>query len=89
MVRFGIGMVLIQHVGGSGFDLRIDDGLPELLRLDSLSPFALGLVLGVEFLEGFAVAFIKSLGFVGTEEGPVLVISDSLHEQIRDPKCVE
>jgi hypothetical protein len=89
VVRFGVGMVLVQHVGSTGFDLRIDDGLPELLRLDSLSTFALGLVLGVEFLESFAVAFIKSLGFVGTEEGPVLVVSDSLHEQIWDPKCVE
>ena len=82
-------MVLVQHVGGSSFDLRIDDSLPELLRLDGLSSFALGLVLGVEFLESFAVAFIKSLGFVGTEEGPVQVVSDSLHEKIRDPKCVE
>lgn len=82
-------MVLVQHVGGTCFNLRVDDGFPKLLRLDCLASFALGLVLGVEFLESFAVAFIKSLGFVRTEEGPVLVVPNSLHEQIRDPERVE
>jgi hypothetical protein len=49
-------VVLVEHVGGSGLDLGVEDGEPELLGLDGLPSLARSLVLGVELAELISVA---------------------------------
>jgi hypothetical protein len=89
MVRFGVSVILIQHIGSPSFYLGVNYCLPEFLCLNSFPALSFRLVFGVEFFEFFTVTLIQPLGFIWTEKSPVLIITDSLHEQIGDPKRIE
>jgi hypothetical protein len=52
-------------------------------------PLALGLILQIEFLKLFTMAFREPLSFVGAEKSPILVVSHSLHKQVWDPESIE
>ena len=46
MVGLTITVVLVQHVGGAGLHLGLNDGVPQRLRLDGFPPFIETLVSG-------------------------------------------
>ena len=89
LVGLAVARVFEEHVRVAGFNLRLEDGEPELLRLDRLLTLALGLVLGVQRFELLAPAIGEAGGFVGAEQGPLAVGLDAFHEQIVGPEAVE
>ena len=89
LVGLVVAVVLEEHVGGTGLDLRIEDGEPELLSLDGLAALALLLVLLVEGLELLTVAVGEAGALIGAHEGPLAVGLDTLHEEVGNPKGVE
>ncbi len=44
LVALAVAVVLVDHVGRAGLRLRLDDGVPQLLRLHCASPATLALV---------------------------------------------
>ena len=82
-------MILVQHVGGSGLDLRIQNGEPELLGLNRLSALSFAFVFRVQVFELLSVNISKAWSLVGTEERPGSVVLDTFHKQIGDPKGIE
>ena len=71
------------------FDLRVEDGEPELLRLDRLARLPLRLVLLVERLELGAPRVVEPGALVRAEERPLAVRLDALHEEVGHPQRVE
>jgi len=69
--------------------LRINDCFPEFLSLDSFPSFTLLFIRCVELLKFFAVALVESFGLIRAKESPVLIISNSLHEEIWNPQSIE
>ena len=74
-----IGVVLVDHEGSSSLDLRLEDGVPELLGLDRLASTTFLLVSLIELFELFAVHLVKVWGFVRAEQRPVTVGLNTLH----------
>ena len=95
LVGLQIGLVLVGHVRGSGFHLRLEDPEPELLRLDGLVPLAAGLEPRAEPLDLVAPhvdeppAGLCVVRLVGAAEGPVGVVIDPAHEEVGHPEAVE
>src|SRR5210317_480797 len=80
LVTFRIAGILIEHVWGSSLSLRLENSLPHVGGGDSCVSETLLLVLGVEFLKILTVHIRKTLRLVGTEEGPISTLLNSLHE---------
>ena len=80
---------LIEHVRDSGFNLRLDDFVPDGLGLDSLSGAAFFFISLVEGFELLAENVLKPRSLVGAEKRPVLILLDAFHEKVWNPKCVE
>ena len=89
LVRLAVAGVLVKHVRGSSLDLRLDDLGPKPLSLHSLPASAILLILSVERLELFSPCLCKSGALIGTHESPILVLLDSLHEEVWDPESIE
>mmetsp|Transcript_23555 Transcript_23555/g.49046 ORF Transcript_23555/g.49046 Transcript_23555/m.49046 type:complete len:240 (-) Transcript_23555:705-1424(-) len=89
LVGLVVAVVLVEHVRGSGLNLRVEDGKPELLGLDGLPSLALLLVFGVELAELLSVAGGESGALVGAHKGPVAVGLDALHEDVRHPEGIK
>ena len=82
-------MVLEQHVWRSSLDLSINDLVPEPLSLYGFAATSRLFILAVELLKGFAVALVQTWALVRAHQCPLLIVLNSLHEQIRNPKRVE
>ncbi len=89
LVGLAVAVILVEHVGSSGFDLGVENGKPQLLRIDGLASLALAFVFFVEFLKLLSVAFREAWTLVGAHEGPLAVGLDTFHEQIGNPEGVE
>mmetsp|Transcript_43278 Transcript_43278/g.109704 ORF Transcript_43278/g.109704 Transcript_43278/m.109704 type:complete len:430 (-) Transcript_43278:280-1569(-) len=95
LVRLPVTVVLVEHVRSTGLHLRLQNAEPQLLGLHILDPLAVGLQLDVLFLELLAPkvhetdARLGVNGLVRAEQGPLPVVFDPLHEEVRDPKRVE
>ncbi len=89
LIGLAVAGVLVEHVRSSGLDLGIQNGKPQLLRIDRFASLALGLVFFVEFLELLSVALGEAGALVGAHESPLSVGLDALHEQVRNPQGVK
>ena len=89
LIRFTVGMILVEHVWSTSFNLTCDDLFPKFLSFDSLVTSSFSFVLKVKLLKGSTMALMKSWSFIWTEKGPVSVFLDSLHEQIWSPESIE
>mmetsp|Transcript_12764 Transcript_12764/g.23829 ORF Transcript_12764/g.23829 Transcript_12764/m.23829 type:complete len:351 (-) Transcript_12764:99-1151(-) len=89
LIGLGVGMILVEHVGRSRFDLRVQNGKPQLLCLNGLAGLAFLFVPFVEFDKFVSVHVGQSRCLVGTKEGPGAVALDAFHEQIGNPQGVE
>jgi hypothetical protein len=89
LVALAVAGILVKHEGVSGLGLGLEDSIPKLLSLDGLATLTFPLVLLVEGLKLFAVAVSKTRALVGTHEGPLSVLFNTLHEKIRDPEGQE
>eukprot|EP00438_Fugacium_kawagutii_P014958 Skav234160 [mRNA] locus=scaffold572:66643:67359:- [translate_table: standard] len=92
LVGLPIAVVFVQHVGRARLHLGLQNPEPQVLSLDGLSTFASCFQFDIEPFEVFSPQIhqtFASLGvesLIGTEQGPILVLLHSLHEEIRDPK---
>mmetsp|Transcript_27978 Transcript_27978/g.39318 ORF Transcript_27978/g.39318 Transcript_27978/m.39318 type:complete len:336 (+) Transcript_27978:618-1625(+) len=95
LVRLRVRRILVQHVGRASLHLCFQNAKPQLLRLHRLAALAGLLQLFVQPVEFLAPDIHQPLacglieGLVGAEQGPVLVILDAAHEEVRNPKAVE
>ena len=89
LVGLAVGCILVQHVRYAGLNLVFDNLEPELLGLDGLASLALGLVLLVQGLELRSPAVGQSRALVRAHQGPVSILLDALHEEVRCPEGVE
>mmetsp|Transcript_1161 Transcript_1161/g.4600 ORF Transcript_1161/g.4600 Transcript_1161/m.4600 type:complete len:635 (-) Transcript_1161:687-2591(-) len=89
LVGLAVARILEEHVGVARLNLRLEDGEPELLRLDGLLALARLLVGLVELLELLAPAVGEAGALVGAHERPLAVALDALHEQVVGPEAVE
>mmetsp|Transcript_75449 Transcript_75449/g.211527 ORF Transcript_75449/g.211527 Transcript_75449/m.211527 type:complete len:231 (+) Transcript_75449:938-1630(+) len=85
LVALGVGRVLVEHVRSSGFDLRVQNGKPQLLGLDSLSTLSFPFITLVQFDKLLSMAIGESGTFIGAHQRPGTVGLDTLHEQVRNP----
>ena len=75
----------------AGFKQHGQHFAPQVFGLDGLEQLDLARVLGQGFVvlvtlfEGFASQVVQVRYFGGREQGPLAVIEDALHEQVRDP----
>ena len=81
--------VLVHHVRRAGLALAFDDRRPQGLRLDGLPALPFPLVLLVQTFELLTVELAESRALVRAHQGPVSVLLDSLHEQVRHPEPVK
>ena len=72
-------MVLVYHEWATSLNLGLHDGVPKLLRFDSLPCSALTLIFVIELLELFAPDFMKARCLIRTEQGPILIGLDTFH----------
>ena len=82
--------VLEGDPGVAGLEEHGEHLAPQVDRLELLADLHLaalgaGLVGGIGGLEGLAGEVVQVRGLVGGEEGPVAVLGDPLHEQVRHP----
>ena len=82
--------VLECDPGVAGLEQHGEHLAPQVHGLDALADLHLaalgaGLVGQVGLLEGLAHEVVQVRGLVGREQGPVLVLRDPLHEQVRHP----
>mmetsp|Transcript_27903 Transcript_27903/g.64842 ORF Transcript_27903/g.64842 Transcript_27903/m.64842 type:complete len:299 (-) Transcript_27903:754-1650(-) len=95
LVGLAVCCILVEHVWGARLHLCIQNTGPDLLRLDGLPAPASRLKRCVHLLELLtpniheALAGLLVIGLVWTEESPVLVFQDPLHEEVRNPEAVE
>merc|ERR1719234_1807752 len=89
LVALSVARVLVEHVGSSCLNLRLNNGIPQLLCFDGLLGPALLLIPGVELLKLISPDLVQARAFVGTHERPLTVFLNTLHEEIRDPECIE
>ena len=89
LVALAVAGILVEHEGVAGLGLGLEDGIPELLGLNSLASLAFPFVLFVQSLELVAVDIGKTRALVGAHESPGAVLLDTLHEQIGDPEGKE
>jgi hypothetical protein len=89
LVRLAVTSVLVKHVRGSSFDLRFDDLSPKPLSLHSLPASAILFILSVELFELFTPCLCKPRALIRAHESPILVLLDSLHEEIWYPESIE
>lgn len=89
VVTLSIGLILIEHVGGTSFNLAVDDGFPKFLSLDRFAPYVFTFIASVELFKFLTVDFIQSFGLIRTEKCPVSIFLYSFHEKIRDPESIE
>mmetsp|Transcript_91538 Transcript_91538/g.165287 ORF Transcript_91538/g.165287 Transcript_91538/m.165287 type:complete len:286 (-) Transcript_91538:495-1352(-) len=88
-------MILVKHVGRTSLHLRLEDAEPELLSLHGLAAFSLRLQAEVHLVELLTPdvhetdILLLIIGLVGAEQRPVLVVLDSAHEEVWDPKPIE
>ena len=89
LVALPVAGVLVEHVGGPGLNLALDDAVPQLLGLHLPPGSPLPLVLLVESLELLSPDFVEAGALVRTHQRPLPVSLDSLHEEVRHPESVE
>merc|ERR1719234_737974 len=89
LVALSVARVLVEHVGGSSFNLRLNNGVPQLLCFDGLLRPALLLIPGVKLFKLVSPDLVQARAFVGTHERPLTVFFHSLHEEIRDLESIE
>ena len=89
LVGLGVCRVLVEQIGCAGLDLADEDLGPQLLGGHGLAGLALGLVTGIQSIEGLAVDIGQAWGLVGAEETPLTVGLHAAHEEIGDPQRVE
>ena len=89
LVRLFITRVLVEHVRGPGLHLGVEDGPPQLPRLDFPLELALGLVRFIQVVEGVAAVVREARALVGAHQSPVRVLLHAPHEQVRHPQPVE
>merc|ERR1719234_1894906 len=89
LVALSVARVLVEHVRSSGFNLRLNNGVPQLLCFDGLLGPPLLLIPGVKLLELISPDLVQARAFMGTHERPLTVFLNSLHEEIRDPESIE
>merc|ERR1719180_715716 len=89
LVAPSVASVLVEHVRSSSFNLRLNDGIPQLLCFDGLLGSPLLLVPNVELLKLISPDLVQARAFMGTHERPLTVFFNPLHEEIRDPECIE
>lgn len=89
LVALAVAVILVEHEGVTSLGLSLEDGIPELLGLHGLTTLAGLLILLVQSLELLTVAVGKTGTLVGTHEGPVTVLLNTLHEEIGNPESEE
>mmetsp|Transcript_22858 Transcript_22858/g.41925 ORF Transcript_22858/g.41925 Transcript_22858/m.41925 type:complete len:270 (-) Transcript_22858:1053-1862(-) len=89
LVRFTIAMILVQHVRRARLHLRVQDGKPQLLRLNSLASLAITFILFIKSLKLITPALVEPLALVGAHERPLPVALNTFHKEIGDPEGVE
>ena len=89
LIWFLVGMIFIEHVGISSFNLSINDMRPQMLGFDSWSSFAFLFILSVESFKLLSKWFKQARAFIRTHECPISFFLNSLHKEIRDPKSIE
>mmetsp|Transcript_49811 Transcript_49811/g.61169 ORF Transcript_49811/g.61169 Transcript_49811/m.61169 type:complete len:315 (-) Transcript_49811:806-1750(-) len=91
LIGFAIAVILIQHVWGSRLHLGFQNPKPQVLSFHRFATFASSFQRLVEPFKVFTpqihqtFARFRIEGFVGTEQGPVLIALHSLHEEVWDP----
>ena len=89
LVGLLVGSVLVQHVGRTGFDLRLNNLVPNHTSWHRFTGHASAFVVFVHGLELSTVDVLKTGALVGAEEGPVAVVFNALHEEVGRPHGVE
>jgi hypothetical protein len=74
-----VGVILVANKGTTGLDLRLQDGIPELLSRDLLALTVLRFVLQVQSLKLGTVDFMKTWSLIGAKEGPLFAGLDTTH----------
>src|SRR6266850_280702 len=72
-------MILITHERDTRFDLRIQNGIPQLLRRYGLASASLALVTLIQLFEFSAIDLMQIGCFVGREERPFCIGLNAIH----------
>mmetsp|Transcript_7938 Transcript_7938/g.14064 ORF Transcript_7938/g.14064 Transcript_7938/m.14064 type:complete len:282 (+) Transcript_7938:864-1709(+) len=89
LVRLGVARILEEHVRRSGFDLRGENGVPELLSTNCFATTTILLVLLIQLVKLLTVDVSETRCLVGAEQCPCAIGLDSAHEQIIYPHAVK
>lgn len=84
-----VGSILVKHERVSCLGLCLENGVPELLRLDDALGAALRLVLEEELVELVSVDLCEARCLGRAEERPVAVLLDSAHEHVWNPERIK
>ena len=82
-------LYLVEHVRNSSFNLGFNNFVPDCLGLDCLSGSSLFFVFFIERFKLIPENILKPWRLIWAEKWPILILFDSFHEKIWDPKSVE
>mmetsp|Transcript_13702 Transcript_13702/g.29666 ORF Transcript_13702/g.29666 Transcript_13702/m.29666 type:complete len:227 (+) Transcript_13702:1024-1704(+) len=89
LVGLAVGRILVENIRRARLDLRVQDCEPELLRWYRSQSATLFLVPLIHCLKLVAPHVAQAGSFIRTEEAPLSVGLDALHEEVWDPQAVE
>ena len=84
-----VARVLVEHVRGTGLDLRLENLLPEVLSTDALASTPFRFILLVERFKLVAVSVMEPRHVIRAEQAPHSIGFDTFHEQVRSPHGIE
>ena len=89
LVRFFVGGILVEHVGGAGLHLCFQYLKPQVLSLHLLTIALFFLIFFIEALKLLTIAVGQAGCFVGAEERPHFIVLHTLHKQVGYPQGIK